>query len=104
MLSGNTADTEVISGRTDPFVQGVLSVDSNAKNLGCQDASKGADAAKQIVTDLVTQHSEVNLIYCEASNLTVGALAALRQAGRGKFNNGKPSRHFRGRGKPRGNN
>jgi ABC-type sugar transport system substrate-binding protein len=82
--------TEVKSGRTDPFVQGVLSVDSNAKNLGCQDASKGADAAKQIVTDLVTQHSEVNLIYCEASNLTVGALAALRQAGRGKFNNGKP--------------
>jgi ABC-type sugar transport system substrate-binding protein len=82
--------TEVKSGRTDPFVKGVLSVDKNAKNLGCQDASKGADAAKQIITDLVTQHPDVNIIYSESSNLTVGVMAALTQAGRGKFNNGKP--------------
>ncbi len=82
--------TEVQSGRTAPFVKGVLSVDPKATNLGCQDASKGADAAKQIVTDLVTQHPEVNLIYSESSNLTVGVMAALSQAGRGKFANGKP--------------
>jgi hypothetical protein len=82
--------TEVKSGRTDPFVKGVLSVDPKATNLGCQDASKGPDAAKQIITDLVTQHPEVNIIYGEASNLTVGVMAALTQAGRGKFNNGKP--------------
>ncbi|MGA2642603.1 MAG: sugar ABC transporter substrate-binding protein, partial [Spirochaetia bacterium] len=55
--------TEVKSGRTDPFVKGVLSVDPKATNLGCQDASKGPDAAKQIILDLVTQHPEVNLIY-----------------------------------------
>ncbi len=82
--------TEVKSGRTDPFVKGVLSIDPKATNLGCQDASKGPDAAKQIVLDLVTQHPEVNLIYSEASNLTVGTMAALTQAGRGKMNNGKP--------------
>ena len=82
--------TEVKSGRTDPFVKGVLSVDPKATNLGCQDASKGPDAAKQIITDLVTQHPELNIIYSEASNLTVGTMAALTQAGRGKFNNGKP--------------
>ncbi len=82
--------TEVKSGRTDPFVKGVLSVDSTATNLGCLDASKGPDAAKQIILDLVTQHPEVNLIYSEASNLTVGTLAGLTQAGRGKFANGKP--------------
>ena len=82
--------TEVKSGRTDPFVQGVLSVDPKATNLGCQDASKGPDAAKQIVTDLMTTHPEVNLIFSEAGNLTVGTMAALTQAGRGKFNNGKP--------------
>jgi len=82
--------TEVQSGRTAPFAKGVLSVDAKATNLGCQDASKGADAAKQIITDLVTQHPEVNLIYSESSNLTVGVMAALTQAGRGKFNNGKP--------------
>ena len=82
--------TEVKSGRTDPFVKGVLSVDPKATNLGCLDASKGADAAKQIILDLVTQHPEVNLIYSEASNLTVGTLAGLTQAGRGKMANGKP--------------
>jgi ABC-type sugar transport system substrate-binding protein len=83
-------NNEVKSGRTDPFVKGVLSVDPSATDLGCQDASKGPDVAKQIITDLVTQHPEVNLIYTEASNLTVGAMAALSQAGRGKFDNGKP--------------
>jgi ribose transport system substrate-binding protein len=82
--------TEVKSGRTDPFVKGVLSVDPKATDLGCQDASKGPDAAKQIITDLMTTHPEVNLIYSEASNLTVGTMAALQQAGRGKFDNGKP--------------
>jgi ABC-type sugar transport system substrate-binding protein len=83
-------NAEVKSGRTDPFVKGVLSVDPTAKDLGCLDASKGPDAAKQIILDLVTQHPEVNLIYSEASNLTVGTLAGLNQAGRGKFANGKP--------------
>jgi len=83
-------NTEVKSGRTDPFVKGVLSVDPKATNLGCQDASKGPDAAKQIILDLVTQHPEVNLIYSEASNLTVGTMAALTQAGRGVFKDGKP--------------
>jgi ABC-type sugar transport system substrate-binding protein len=82
--------TEVKSGRTDPFVQGVLSVDPTATDLGCQDASKGPDAAKQIITDLMTTRPEVNLIYSEASNLTVGTMAALTQAGRGKMDNGKP--------------
>ncbi len=82
--------TEVKSGRTDPFVAGVKSVDPSATDLGCQDASKGPDAAKQIITDLMTSHPEVNLIYSEASNLTVGTMAALTKAGRGKFDNGKP--------------
>jgi ABC-type sugar transport system substrate-binding protein len=82
--------TEVKSGRTDPFVEGVLSVAPEATDLGCLDASKGPDAAKQIILDLVTQHPEVNLIYSEASNLTVGTIAGLTQAGRGKMDNGQP--------------
>jgi ABC-type sugar transport system substrate-binding protein len=82
--------TEVKSGRTDPFVKGVLSVDPTATDLGCQDASKGPDAAKQIIKDLMTTHPEVNLIYSEASNLTVGTMAGLTEAGRGKMDNGKP--------------
>lgn len=82
--------TEVNSGRTAPFVEGVLSVDPNAENLGCLDASGGQEAAKQIIVDLLTQRPEVNLIYSEASNLTVGTMAGLSQLGRGKFDNGKP--------------
>jgi len=83
--------TEVKSGRTDPFVEGVLSVDPNAKNLGCLDASEGGDAAKQIMLDLCAQHPEVNVIYSEASNLTVGVMAALVQAGRGTMDDMTPT-------------
>jgi hypothetical protein len=82
--------TEVKSGRTDPWVQGVLSVDPKAKDLGCLDVSAGADQAKQVTTDLVTQHPEVNLLYVEAGGQGIGSMAALVQAGRGKFANGKP--------------
>jgi ABC-type sugar transport system substrate-binding protein len=82
--------TEVKSGRTDPWVEGVLSVDPTATDLGCLDVSKGTDQAKQVMTDLLTTHPEVNLIYSEASGQTVGTMAALLQAGRGKFDNGKP--------------
>ena len=78
------------SGRTDPFVQGVLSVDPTAKDLGCQDASKGTDAAKQIIMDLARLHPEVNLIYSEAANLTVGTTAGLAECDRGKMEGGKP--------------
>ena len=82
--------TEVNSGRTRPFVEGVLSVDPNAENLGALDSSAGQEAAKQIIVDLLTQRPEVNLIYSEASNLTVGTMAGLAQLGRGKFEDGKP--------------
>ena len=82
--------TEVKSGRTDPFVKGVLSVDPTATDLGCLNVEKGTDQAKQVVTDLMTTHPEVNLIYSEASGQTIGTMAALEQAGRGKMDNGKP--------------
>ena len=82
--------TEVKSGRTDPWVKGVLSVDPAATDLGCLDVSKGTDQAKQVMTDLLTTHPEVNLIYSEASGQTVGTMAALKQAGRGVFKDGKP--------------
>ena len=78
------------SGRTAPFAEGVLSVDPNAENLGALDSSAGQEAAKQIIVDLLTQRPEVNLIYSEASNLTVGTMAGLSQLGRGKFDNGQP--------------
>jgi ABC-type sugar transport system substrate-binding protein len=83
--------TEVSSGRTDPFAAGVLSVDPTATNLGCLEANRGGDTTKQVILDLVTQRPEVNIIYSEASNLTVGTMAALRQLGRGTMDNGVPT-------------
>jgi ABC-type sugar transport system substrate-binding protein len=83
--------TEVNSGRTVPFVEGVLSVAPEAEDLGCLDASAGQEAAKQIIVDLLTQRPEVNLIYSEASNVTVGTMAGLSQIGRGTFADGKPT-------------
>ena len=82
--------TEVGSGRSRPFEQGVLSVDPNAENLGVLDAGAGQEVAKQIIVDLLTQRPEVNLIYSQASNLTVGTMAGLTQLGRGTFEDGKP--------------
>jgi ABC-type sugar transport system substrate-binding protein len=83
--------TEVKSGRTDPFVEGVLSVDPDAENLGALYAGDGQEQAKQIIVDLLTQRPEVNLIYSEASNLTVGTMAGLSQLGRGTMDNGTPT-------------
>ena len=80
----------VTFGRTKPFVKGVLSVDPKAKNLGCMDASKGADAAKKVTQDLIQANPGLNIIYSEAADLTVGVLPALQQLGRGKMNNGVP--------------
>jgi ABC-type sugar transport system substrate-binding protein len=82
---------EVKSGRTDPFVEGVLSVDPDAENLGALYAGDGQEQAKQIIVDLLTQRPEVNLIYSEASNLTVGTMAGLTQLGRGTMEDGVPT-------------
>ena len=81
---------EVKSGRTDPFVEGVLSVAPDAEDLGALYACDGQEQAKQIIVDLLTQNPSVNLIYSEASNLTVGTMAGLSQLGRGTFDNGTP--------------
>ena len=83
-------NNSVKTGRTDPFAKGVLSVDPKAINLGCKDGSKGADAAKKIIQDLLVSDPDINIIYSEAGDLTVGVLPALEQAGRGKMKNGVP--------------
>lgn len=84
-------DNEVVkTGRTDPFAKGVLSVDPTAKNLGCMDGSKGADAAFKLTQDLIQANPGLNIIYSEAADLTVGVLPALQQLGRGKAVDGVP--------------
>jgi ABC-type sugar transport system substrate-binding protein len=84
-------DNEVVKmGRTDPFTKGILSVDPTAKDLGCMDGSKGADACNKLTQDLIQANPDLNIIYSEAADLTVGVLPALQKLGRGKMDNGKP--------------
>lgn len=84
-------DNEAVAqGRTNPFAKGVLSVDPDAEDLGCMDASKGADAAKKIIQDLVQARPEICIIYSEAANLTDGTMPGLRAIGRGKMKDGVP--------------
>lgn len=79
-------NNEVITGRTKPFVEGVLSVCPDAKDLGCLDAGAGADAAKSLMAGVLNSTPEVNMIYAEASNLCTGVMSALNDAGRGTLN------------------
>ncbi|MGI6777118.1 MAG: sugar ABC transporter substrate-binding protein [Acetivibrionales bacterium] len=80
----------VTTGRTDPFIEGVRSVAPDAEYIGCMDASKGADAAFKVTQDLIQANPDLNIIYSEAADLTVGVLPALEQLGRGKMDNGVP--------------
>ncbi|NLU36819.1 MAG: sugar ABC transporter substrate-binding protein [Clostridiales bacterium] len=80
----------VTVGRTDPFREGVLSVAPDAEDLGCMDASAGADAAFAVTQDLIQAHPDINIIYSQAADLTVGVLPALQQLGRGVMKDGVP--------------
>jgi ABC-type sugar transport system substrate-binding protein len=85
--------TEVKSGRTDPWVEGIESVvgAGNYTNLGCLDSKGSADATKEALAAVLVSNPEVNLIYSEAGNLTPGAMAALIDAGRGTMADGVPT-------------
>jgi ABC-type sugar transport system substrate-binding protein len=84
-------DNEVVkTGRTDPFIKGVMSVDPTAKSLGCIDGSKGADDCYKLVQDLIQANPGLNIIYSEAADLTVGVIPALQKLGRGTMANGVP--------------
>jgi ABC-type sugar transport system substrate-binding protein len=85
--------TEVKSGRTDPFVQGIESVvgAGNYTDLGCIDSKGSADATKEALSNILVTNPEVNIIYSEAGDLTPGAMSALIDAGRGTMDNGKPT-------------
>jgi len=82
---------EVKTGRTDPFVEGIRSVvGDDFTDLGCLDSSAGADATKEALANALATHPEINIIYSEAGDLTPGAMAALKDVGRGKMDNGTP--------------
>jgi ribose transport system substrate-binding protein len=76
--------------RTEPFIAGVKSVAPNAKEAALLDAAAGTEKAYEVCQDLLQSHPEVNIIYSEAANLTLGVLPALEEAGRGVAVDGVP--------------
>ncbi len=76
--------------RHGPFIEGILSVDPTATEVGMLDAAEGTEKAYEICQDLLQAHPEVNIIYAEANNLLMGVIPALEEAGRGKAVDGVP--------------
>ncbi len=76
--------------RTDPFIAGVLSVDPEANEAAMLDASAGTDAAYSATQDLLQSNPDVNIIYTQAADITIGVMAAMEEGGRGKAEDGVP--------------
>ena len=78
-MDNPTVDVE----RTFPFIEGVLSVDPDAQEVGLLDAAGGTEAAYAVAQDLLQSQPGVNIIYAESNDLVIGVMTALREAGRG---------------------
>ena len=83
-MENPTVDAE----RTNPFVEGLLSVDPSAEEVGMLDAAGGTEAAYAVAQDLLQAHPDVNIIYAESNDLVIGVMTALTEAGRGKAEDG----------------
>lgn len=75
--------------RFDPFMEGVLSVDPNAKMLAKQPGNSSPEVAMNATLDMLAAHPEINIIQGGNDEHALGALAAAEQLGRGKAVNGK---------------
>ncbi len=76
--------------RTGPFIEGVKSVDPNAKVVSKLEGSANVQKSMAAMQDMLQAHPEVNVVYGANADHALGALAALENAGRGKAVNGKP--------------
>jgi len=80
---------QIRDGRTQPFVEGVLSVvgEDGMSDLGCI-AAETEKEARDAMTRLLAQNPEVNVIFCEAGGLVSGCMEVLKEEGRGKMSGG----------------
>jgi ribose transport system substrate-binding protein len=79
----------VMRMRFDPFMEGVKSVDPNAKMLAKLPGNSSTEVAMQATLDMLAAHPEINIIQGGNDEHGMGALAAAEQLGRGKAVNGK---------------
>jgi ABC-type sugar transport system substrate-binding protein len=76
--------------RSDPFWQGVLNVDPNAKLVSRLDGGGTREKAMAVAQDMLQAHPEINIFYGVVSDFALGALSAFEAAGRGKAKDGVP--------------
>jgi ABC-type sugar transport system substrate-binding protein len=79
----------VMRMRFDPFMEGVKSVDPNAKMLAKLPGNSSTEVAMNAALDMLAAHPEINIIQGGNDEHALGALAAAEQLGRGKAVNGK---------------
>ena len=80
----------VLKERRLPFTEGVMSVDPTAELVAELDAGAGTEAAYAVAQDLLQSNPDVNIIYAHSNDLVIGVMKALREAGRGKAEDGVP--------------
>ncbi|MGI9860575.1 substrate-binding domain-containing protein [Moorella naiadis] len=80
----------VHENRALPFIEGVKSVDKDAKVAAMVAGGGLRDKAFAAAQDLLQAHPEANIIYGINADSALGALSAYQMAGRGKAKNGIP--------------
>jgi ribose transport system substrate-binding protein len=79
----------VMRMRFNPFMEGVKSVDPNAKMLAKLPGNSSTEVAMNATLDMLAAHPEINIIQGGNDEHAMGALAAAEQLGRGKAVDGK---------------
>ena len=79
----------VMRMRFNPFMEGVKSIDPNAKMLAKLPGNSSTEKAMQATLDMLAAHPEINIIQGGNDEHAMGALAAVEQLGRGKVVDGK---------------
>jgi ribose transport system substrate-binding protein len=79
----------VMRMRFNPFMEGVKSIDPNAKMVAKLPGNSSTEVAMQVTLDMLAAHPEINIIQGGNDEHAMGALAAAEQLGRGKAVDGK---------------
>jgi ABC-type sugar transport system substrate-binding protein len=79
----------VQSGRTRPFIAGVMEFDPTAELILKLEGGGSAEKAMNQTRDMMQAHPEINIIYGATADHALGIAAALEAMGRGKAINGK---------------
>jgi ABC-type sugar transport system substrate-binding protein len=79
-----------IEQRSEPFIAGVKSVDPSAVVVSRLDGGGTMENAMAAAQDMIQANPDINIFYGTSSDYSIGVMAALEAAGRGKAVDGVP--------------